>query len=313
MIRRAVYLALAVAITAAAIWYLVTPETARELRTLSQTASWPPLALAICTGALVQWLRAWRFAIMTNGDFALPGLPVVRIAFQLNFLNFALPFRLGELSYPVLMRRAYGQSLIGAAGVLLLARIFDLCTVGAILAAAAAYLELAAPAANTLLWALAAVLAFAPPALVLGTNLFFGWLVDRPLVGEGFQRVLNAAQQSLALRHAQFGAIALSFVIWFVFAVLAWLAANAVTDLPPAVVLLGASAGNLAFALPINGVGGLGASQAAWAVLVNQAGIGWTDAVVSAFAVYAATLAGALLFGGAAMLMPAASPDNSRT
>ena len=79
---------------------------------------------------------------MTNDAFALPGWPLVRIAFQLNFLNFALPFRLGELGYPVMMRRAYGQPLAARLGVLLLARLFDLFTVGAIFLFMAAVLGL---------------------------------------------------------------------------------------------------------------------------------------------------------------------------
>ena len=57
---------------------------------------------------------------------------MVRIACQANFLNFVLPFRLGELGYPVLMQRRYGIRFLHATGVLLLARLFDLAAVGCI-------------------------------------------------------------------------------------------------------------------------------------------------------------------------------------
>jgi hypothetical protein len=50
--------------------------------------------------------------------------------------------------------------------------------------------------------------------------------------------------------------------------------------------------------LPINGLGGLGPSQAAFVVAVTHAGIAWNDAVVAALALYLVTLAGAVLFGG---------------
>lgn len=67
------------------------------------------------------------------------------------------------------------------------------------------------------------------------------------------------------------------------------------------VALFGASAGNLAFALPSNGIGGLGASQAAWLAAVTRAGVSWNEAVVGALALYVVTLASALLFGGIAV------------
>ena len=43
----------------------------------------------------------------------------------------------------------------------------------------------------------------------------------------------------------------------------------------------------VAFALPVNGIGGLGASQAAWVFALSRAGVTWNDAVISAFALYA--------------------------
>jgi len=89
-------------------------------------------------------------AIMTDGALAWPGGPLVRIAFQLNFLNFTLPFRLGELGYPVLMRRAYGTPVARSLGVLVLARLYDLATVGAIFLAMAALLGLAGGATGSL-------------------------------------------------------------------------------------------------------------------------------------------------------------------
>ncbi len=302
MIRRAVSLALGVVITAAALYYLLTPEVARELKRVVAIADWRQLILAMLLSGGIQWLRAWRFQIMTDGGLAFPGARLVRIAFQLNFLNFVLPFRLGELGYPVMMNRAFGQPLLGAAGVLLLVRLFDLCTVAAILFATGGMIGLASVGRSApLLWLIAAAFAVAPVALVLATHAM------RPLVARLPERRLRAtierALKALSPRTAQFAAIALSFAIWLVFGGLAALAADAVTkSIPVKVALLGASAGNLAFALPINGIGGLGPSQAAWVAAVSQAGIAWNDAVVSAFALYAVTLGSALLFGGLAML-----------
>ena len=303
MIGRALSLALAALLTAAALWYLIEPGTLPQLRLALANADWWMLALAMALSAAVQWLRAWRFSIMTSGGLAFPDAGFVRIAFQLNFFNFVLPFRLGELSYPVLMRRAYGQPLLDAAGVLLLARLFDLCTVGAMLLGTAAWLGLAGTGTAALLLALAAAaLALVQTVLVPAANAAGPLLWRLPLVGR-FAGPLAASSAALRTRPARLAAIGLSFAVWLTFGVLAVLTANAVVDgISPAVALLGASAGNLAFALPINGIAGLGPSQAAWAAALSQAGVPWADAVISALALYAVVLASALLFGGMAML-----------
>ena len=117
---------LALAVTAACLWFLLTPDVLNTLGRVGGAVRWLPAAIAFALVALVQWLRAWRFAVMTNGTPALPGRVLIGIAMQLNFLNFMLPFRLGELGYPMLMRHHYGHSLLRSAGVLLLARLFDL-------------------------------------------------------------------------------------------------------------------------------------------------------------------------------------------
>jgi hypothetical protein len=65
--------------------------------------------------------------------------------------------------------------------------------------------------------------------------------------------------------------------------------------------MLGAAAGNVAFALPVNGVAGIGPPQAAWVAATTRAGVPWDDAVVSALALHAVVLANALVCGALAM------------
>jgi hypothetical protein len=65
--------------------------------------------------------------------------------------------------------------------------------------------------------------------------------------------------------------------------------------------MLGAAAGNIAFALPINGLAGLGPAQAAWVLATTWAGVPREDAMVSALALHAVALLNALLFGGLAL------------
>ena len=70
----------------------------------------------------------------------------------------------------------------------------------------------------------------------------------------------------------------------------------------PSAALLGAAAGNLAFALPVNGIAGLGPAQAAWVLATTWAGVPQPDAVLSALALHAVALSNALLLGGLALI-----------
>jgi uncharacterized membrane protein YbhN (UPF0104 family) len=300
MKERAASVLLGVAVTAVVLWFLLTPEIVADLRAVAAVANWWMLALAVLIGAAVQWLRAWRFQMMTQGALALPDAPLVRIAFQLNFLNFVLPFRLGELGFPVLLRRTYQTPLIRGAGILVLVRLFDLCTVGAILSGTAAALGLGTrPGISAVLWVAAVALALAPIGLVLGVR------AATPLLHRALGRLAPSAEDAArsSSMTVEMAAILVSFAIWLVFGAIAAVTAAAAGDATsPLVALLGASAGNLAFALPINGIGGLGPSQAAWVAAVTRAGVPWNEAVIGALALYAVTLVSALLFGGIAML-----------
>jgi uncharacterized membrane protein YbhN (UPF0104 family) len=301
MKRRLLSSAIAVTLTVLSLWLLLTPALLAELRMTLARANWWMLAIAMLLCGSVQWLRALRFAIMRSGVAALPDPRLVRIAFQLNFFNFILPFRLGELSYPVLMNRAYGESPLRAAGTLLLARLLDLASVGAILLGSAAWLRLGGSGlANSFLAATAIMLILLPLAFVTAGRRALDFTRGR----DGGR--VDALASWFAVRHSfasQMAVGGLSFGIWLAFGAVAILTTHAVVvPMSPVVALLGASATNLAFALPINGVAGLGPSQAAWAATVNLAGVPWGDAVATAFILHAVVLASALLFGGIAMM-----------
>jgi hypothetical protein len=64
--------------------------------------------------------------------------------------------------------------------------------------------------------------------------------------------------------------------------------------------MLGAAAGNIAFALPINGIAGIGPAQAAWVAATTWAGVPWDDAIASALALHAVVLVNAVALGGLA-------------
>jgi uncharacterized membrane protein YbhN (UPF0104 family) len=294
--------ALALGVTAVCLWFLVTPQILASFARVLAQASPPPLLAAFVLVAVVQWLRAWRFAVMMTGRLALPGAELVRIAFQLNFWNFVLPLRLGELSYPVLMNRRLGYGLLHATGVLLIARLFDLAVVAAILLGAAAVLGLWPGPWRVVLSLAALGSAMAPFGLAVAGLALRPYMTRLPRIGDAAAR-LTAGFEAIGGYAAGLTAVGLSVALWLVFGLAAILVAWAVVaTVSPAAAMLGGAAGNVAFALPINGIAGIGPSQAAWVAATTWAGVPWDDAVVSALALHAVVLSNALLCGAVAMV-----------
>src|SRR5262249_26011377 len=168
-----------------------------------------------------------------------------------------------------------------SAGVLVLARLFDLAIVAAILLATAGlYAETAAAWFGFNL--AAAVAALAPLGLLRLRPSPRGAPLAPDPGGQAAPRAAgSAARQAPVL-------LALGFSIWLTFALVAVLVARAVAvSVGPSAAILGAAAGNLAFALPVNGLAGIGPAQAAFVLAASWAGVPQNDAVVSARALAA--------------------------
>ncbi len=95
------------------------------------------IALALLLGTYI--LRTWRiydyFPAETGGHFG----TLLRLVQVHNLLNIMLPFRTGEASFPLLMKREFGLGVARGTAALLVMRLFDL---HALLAAAGTGLAL---------------------------------------------------------------------------------------------------------------------------------------------------------------------------
>jgi hypothetical protein len=301
--RKVLLLLLAALITAVSAWFLMTPDVLAGLLAAARRMDPLILLLALALNGALQWLRAWRFAVLTYGRLDRPEAEQVRIALELNFFIFALPMRLGEASYPLQMRRSYGQPLLASTGVLLLSRAFDLGTLTSILLLLTVHLDLVdGLSLNTALVAGAAAAGTLP--VILGT-LGRTWspsAAGLPAMAR-HALALSEALRTLRRRRVQAMSVVLSYAIWISYGGMAVLVASGLSpSIGVAEGMLGAAAGNLAFALPVNGIAGFGASQAAWVLAVTQAGVTWRDASVAAIGVHAVSLFSALLFGGTAVI-----------
>ncbi len=300
---------LAAAVTAAALYFLLTDAVVAALAAAVDNADLPRLAAALALVPLIQWLRAWRFGVLISGRLAMPDRDLIGIAALLNMFNFVLPFRIGEASFPIMMKRARGLGFARSTGILILVRLMDLCATTAILFGGAAAIY-DAPVHG---WSRPAFVGAAAAAAVALLALPASGLI----VHDGTTRLLRSMPRALTLLdHLLSGATtlrrppqqaamaALTLAIWGLHSLIAFLAATAaVPGLPFPEVMVAGAAANLAFALPISGIAGLGPAQAAWATALRLAGEAWEPAIVSALSGYAVVLAGAVILGAAAYLL----------
>jgi hypothetical protein len=298
---------LAALLTAGVLWWLLSEEVIAALGEALAQAGIGRLAAAVALVPAVQWLRAWRFELLLSGEARLPSGTMFQVTARLLLFNFVLPFKLGELSFPVLMKRAFGTGYLRAAGILVLARLLDLCMVAAILMLGTALL-FDRPDFGWSRTALLAggLMALVLPLLAVRAPGLLRWPTSRLLRVAGLLERLNAGMARVRPLSRSVAAQGLSIAIWLSHSALAWLAASAIAPglaIPPVVVAGAAS--NVAFALPVNGIAGLGPPQAAWATVLHWAGAGWDVAAITALVCHGCILIGVALTGALSLIVPA--------
>lgn len=292
---------LAIAISAIVLWWLLADGAGEALIDALGRASLWPLALGGMIAIVIQMIRAWRFAILATGSLAPPSWTMIGIATKLVLLNFLLPFKLGELGFLLMMKRAYGTPFSRGAGILVLCRLLDLGVVAAIILLTAAWLlDPVIHGWSPALVSMVGLTALAAPLLIAD---LLPWL--RRLIGR-WPRIAHLAGQmshGASMMHPprrRLPIAALTLSIWIAHAVIAWLAAIAVAaDVGFLSMAMASAASNLAFALPISGVAGLGPPQAAWATMLHLAGNDWTPAITTALLCHGVLLITLSTFGAA--------------
>lgn len=113
-------------------WLLFNPLTG-SVAVLLQRARILPILFALALIVMLQWLRAWRFSMLLTANHRSPSWTILKLTCHLSFLNLALPFKVGDLSFPLLAKRALGTRIPHAAGTILWCRAIDLFVVGGLL------------------------------------------------------------------------------------------------------------------------------------------------------------------------------------
>lgn len=197
-------------------------------------------------------LRTWRiydyFPRETRGHF----MPLFRVVQIHNLLNVMLPFRSGETSFPLLMKKEFDVRLARGTSALLVMRLFDL---HALLAAAG--LGLVLEKSEVVMWLLWLSFLLLPVFAFAARHPVFR-LAERIAPAKA-KSIIHEVQAGLPLDISAFArAWGVTIINWFVkIAVLAWvLVLMAGVDLPAG--FGGALGGELSSVLPIHAPGGVG-------------------------------------------------------
>ena len=308
--RRTLPTLVALAVSGGILWWLLSSPGAHGLVALLSQATLWPLLLAFLLVPVIQGLRAWRFSILLFGRTAAPSWSMFVVAVRLILFNFLLPFKLGEATFPVMTQRAFGTAISHSVGALTLVRLLDFGVVAALLLLAAAMaLPDRAQIPQELLMiggALLLVLTLLLPRMVGGLRRAarrLGWQV----VDRGFQSAVTL-EQTMPRALVMVSTLA----IWILQAMVGWLAATAAFHgIGPAATTFAAASANLAFALPVPTIAGLGPPQAAWVMALDLTAIPWAAAVATALTCHAVQFLGALMLGFLTWVAPIWLPPSS--
>ena len=280
-----------------------------------------PGSLAAATGFFVascvcRWLRLP--VLLEGAPHHPPTLFAVSVGHQ--FFNQLLPARTGELTFPLLLKRAQGTPL--ATGLLYLAvlRLVELATLCPLYSVAALLWlhEVGAPLPLGAVAGLAAVgvaLLVGLPWLLprsIGAGLSaLGWLIARS--PEGLRGRLQKVHASLRAAHEAVDALpprailkltALAALMWLsLFAMYHCATIAFAPEVSFAQCAVGSAGGILSNLLPINGIGSLGTMEAGWVAGFRATGVRLDAAMASGLAVHAIAIATAGLLTGLGALL----------
>ena len=212
------------------------------------TSALAALVLLLCTYALRTWRIYDYFPRETNGHFG----TLLRLVQVHNLLNVMLPFRTGEASFPLLMRREFDVPLARGAAALLVMRLFDL---HALLAAAGTGLALQTGKAWA--WILWCAFLMLPAVAFALRKPAFGLAAG--LLPKKAKALLDEVEAGLPFDARAFmRAWGATLINWFTkIAVLAWVL-GLLGGLPVAASFGGALGGELSSVLPVHAPAGVG-------------------------------------------------------
>jgi uncharacterized membrane protein YbhN (UPF0104 family) len=305
--KRVAWTIAAIAVTALCLHFILTDEMVRTLRQVLPEVRPLPLLLVLPLTLVINQVRSARFSLALGTQGPGTALRMGRICALLVFLNYMLPFKMGEVSFPVLAKRTFHTPYATSIGVLVYSRVMDLLAVlalgGFVLTAvwhqeARALDRLALPVAVG-----ASLTLLLLPSLVIRAHDMGQRLTTSPRLLELMEKLFQGCRAVAApRRHAAY--VALTLAVWGLHATCGFLtmramgAHNSLLD-----GVLASTAASVTFAFPVSGVAGVGPMQASWAYALTIVGWKWEMAVANAFLAHATLVASSAVLGLAAVVL----------
>jgi hypothetical protein len=248
-------------------------------------------------------LRGLRFRSLVFGA----GYPLTSAAVAIQvFLNRVTPFRLGEISLPLLLRRHAGEDTASSLVGVVFVRLVDLAIVAGAVALSFAWAS-EAPGRGWTAAALALLLAAllgtfrwwlgACTRLLLDVATRFGW-TRSPKVKGAIGKLVAATAGSKRLDRRGLLVVALSSLGIFLAqtAMFGCILAAFGVHLPLPALARGGAVAQAGAAIPVAAVGTIGTQEASWVAGFAWVGVGLEEAIVTGIAAQLLTLAFAAVF-----------------
>jgi uncharacterized membrane protein YbhN (UPF0104 family) len=267
-------------------------ELIEPWRSLSNPAALLVPILLIAASYVVRTLRVYRYFGFHHGFYAM-----LRLLLQHNALVVLLPFRTGELAFPVLMQRFFRTPVQQSVPALCWLRLIDLHTLVLMLFVAICAVWRSAPAiAMTAAWAVAPL-----------ACLFLARKIRRPgneTEPTRVRRIVNSIADAVPSSPQRIVEDWLLTVANWALKLLAfgWIV-QVFSDQTYQASLIGAAGGELSVVVPINGFAGFGTYETGVAVAMQSVGVALSNALAGAVNLHFVSLGTAIILAAGAQLI----------
>lgn len=292
-------IAVAAALTLGLLWLLLRLVSVADIIAAARRLPVPYLLGACALYTLAFPLKSLRFSALLGRQLGWRALlPVTLVHHMLNNL---LPARLGELSFPFLLRRRVG--IAHSATVLLASRVLDVIAVGTIFLVSLWAVQMTMTVLYSVLTltiaaltAMSLLLLLAPAVFVRTSRPLFrplarwraGAALHRAL--EDFPAYVSGMRANLAL------ALVTSAAFWLANYLMTALVMRGLGwTLPIPAIFLGSTLSLLTTLLPVQGLAGLGTTEGAWTAAFVALGVAASEAATAGFVLHGLQI---LLFVG---------------
>ncbi|UCE31133.1 MAG: flippase-like domain-containing protein [Burkholderiales bacterium] len=268
------------------------------------TMRWDAVVAAFGLVALSYGARSARLVHYFRRELARQFWPAARLTVLHNLLNNLMPFRSGELSFPVLMRHFFRIELVRSTAALVWFRLVDLHCV-LVLGAVCMLQDAAQPVLLVLLLVALTLALGALPALRAALERRLRAAAGPDAVARGWQRLLLRALAGLPADAATFwGSIAWTWIGWLLkLAAFGWVLMQFV-PIAWSAGWVAAIGGDLMSVVPLNAPGGFGTYEAGVVAGLAAYGVALADALPAAINLHLFLLGGSILLGAWPLLVP---------